>query len=290
MGTKLSQPENSLKKNLTAIILCAGEGKRIKNFIPDIPKPLIEVKNKPLLLHIISNLKRISLDSILIITGHLGNKIETYISSNKNTHSFLKGVKVLNSGEDYKKGPLYSFLSIFNNKILLRKNDIYLLIPGDTYFNPEIYTEVIKIILNNLNILETNSIIFYQKIEGIKLKATNDSMKLISSLIIEERKSKKLLKEIQQKKLAEIELMEEISQILPIFVLNHKFVAKIINTEKKLSVNTIREIVNYIIQQKNYNFIAIPIQSHYKFYDIDTRSDLLTIREEKEDNRRSDRS
>ena len=34
------------KKNITAIILCGGEGQRLRPITNDIPKPLIKIKNK----------------------------------------------------------------------------------------------------------------------------------------------------------------------------------------------------------------------------------------------------
>ena len=41
------------KKNITAIILCGGEGQRLRPITNDIPKPLIKIKNKPILKNIL---------------------------------------------------------------------------------------------------------------------------------------------------------------------------------------------------------------------------------------------
>jgi NDP-sugar pyrophosphorylase family protein len=278
MEKKLSLPRNKLEEKISAIILCAGEGKRISDFIQDIPKPLIEVKEKPLLMHILSNLKKKALNSIIIITGHLGNEIEKYVSSIKKANTSLyEKIQIINSGENYKKGPLYSFLSIANDKAILRRSQIFLLIPGDTYFNPDIFTEIFDKILGNFNRIKTKSIIFYQKIQGITLKSKSDSKKGISIVKLEREKSKEIIKEIIQKKLFEIDDNEEITQILPIFMFNAKFITRIINTENKIPVRTVREIINHIIQQKNHGICAIPINSQYRFFDIDTKSDLLDI-------------
>ena len=278
MEINLSLPKNKLEEKICAIILCAGEGKRISDFIQNIPKPLIEINNKPLLMHILSNLKDKSLNSILIVTGHLGNEIEEYVSSIKKTNiSLYEKIKIINSGENYKKGPLYSFLSITKDKAILRRNQIFLLIPGDTYFNPDIFTEIFNKILRDFNTVKTKSFIFYQKIQGITLKSEVDSQKQISTVKLEREKSKDIIKEIQQKKLFEIDDNEEITQILPIFLFNCKLINRIINAEKKISVTTIREILNYLIQQKKHTFYAIPIDSQYRFFDIDTKSDFLNI-------------
>lgn len=278
MGINLSPQENKLEEKISAIILCAGEGKRISDFIQNIPKPLIKVNEKPLLFHIISNLDKKSVKPIIIVTGHLGEEIEQYVSSIKKTNlSLYERIKILNSGVNYKKGPLYSFLSITNDRTIVRRDKIFLLIPGDTYFSPYIFTEIFDKILRNFDTFKTKSIIFYQKIQGIILKSIVDSEKQISIVKLEQQKSEETVKEIIQKKLYEVEDDEEVNQVLPILALNYKLVNRIINIEKKIAVRTIREIISYIIQHKKHAFHAIPIKSHNRFFDIDTKSDLLNI-------------
>ena len=278
MGIRLSLRENKLEGKISAIILCAGEGKRISDFIQNIPKPLIKVKEKPLLMHIISNLNKKLLKSIIIITGHLGDEIEQYVSSIEKTNiSLHEKIKLIDSGENYKKGPIYSFLSITNDRTILKRNKFFLLIPGDTYFDPDIFPEIFDKILRAFDVFKTKSLIFYQKLKGNLLKSKADYDKRISIVKLEQLKSEENIKEIKQKKIFEIDNDEEVNRILPIIAFNYKFVNRIINAEKEISVSTIREAVNYIIQQKKHAFRAIPIKSHYKFFDIDTQSDLINI-------------
>ena len=255
MEIELSLQENKFEDKISAIILCAGEGKRISKFIPNIPKPLIKVKEKPLLMHIISNLNTKLLKSIIIITGHLGAEIEQYVSSiEKKNVSLYEKIKIINSGENYKKGPLYSFLSITNDKKILRRNKFFLLIPGDTYFDPDIFPEIFDKILRAFDAFKTKSLIFYQKIHVNLLKSKADYEKRISIVKHEPQKSEEIITEIIQKKILEIDGDEEVNQILPIMVFNYKVVKRIINAEKKISVSTIREAVNYIIQKKKTHF------------------------------------
>ena len=154
MEKKLSLQKNKLLENLISIILCAGEGTRISDFIHNIPKPLIKIYDKPILSHLIFNLIKLNITSVVIITGHLRGDIETYIASLKKKDSSLRNkLLLINSGNNYKMGPLYSFLSITNKKSILRKGKIYLVFPGDTYYESILLKEILHIISNNLTIM-----------------------------------------------------------------------------------------------------------------------------------------
>jgi len=280
MEIKLSQPQNKLIENLISIILCAGEGTRISDFIHNIPKPLIEIYDKPILSHLIFNLIKLNITSVVIITGHLRGEIETYIASLKKRDDSLRNkLLLINSGNNYKMGPLYSFLSITNKKSILRKGKIYLVFPGDTYYESILLKEILHIISNNHTIMRNKSIIFYQKMKAINLKTQLNSKKLISVAKIEKTRLKEIVvKEIQQKKLSDINNNEEINLIVPLFVFNYRIISEIIETERKISATTIREVLNYIIQKKNILY-AVPIEPQYRFIDIDTKSDILGLKQ-----------
>ncbi|GAG61124.1 unnamed protein product, partial [marine sediment metagenome] len=90
MEIKLSLQKNKPIENLISIILCAGEGTRISDFIHNIPKPLIKIYDKPILSHLIFNLIKLNITSVVIITGHLREEIETYFASLKKKDDSLK--------------------------------------------------------------------------------------------------------------------------------------------------------------------------------------------------------
>ena len=278
MEIKLSLPKNNLIENLISIILCAGEGTRISDFIHNIPKPLIKIYDKPILSHLIFNLIKLNITSIVIITGHLRGEIETYIASLKKGDDSLRNkLSLINSGNKYKIGPLYSFLSITDKKSILRKDKTYIVFPGDTYYESILLKEILHVISNNLTITRNKSIIFYQKMKVINLKTQLNSKKLISIAKIEKTRSKEIVvKEIQQRKLSDINNNEEINLIVPLFVFDYRIINKIIETERKISVTTIREILNHIIKQKNILY-GVPIDLQYRFIDIDTKADILSL-------------
>ncbi|GAF77971.1 unnamed protein product, partial [marine sediment metagenome] len=199
MEKKLSLHKNSLKNKITSIILCAGEGTRISDFIRSKPKPLIEISNKPILSYLIFNLIKSQTTSIIIVTGHLQEQIENYIENIKQKdESLRKKILIINSGNDYKKGPLYSFLSITKEKSILKKDLIYLIFPGDTYFESNLISELFNSISNNSSFIQNNAIIFYQELKGNNLKNTKTPNKSISIIKTEKQESREKVKEIRQ--------------------------------------------------------------------------------------------
>ncbi|MFW9878207.1 MAG: sugar phosphate nucleotidyltransferase [Candidatus Thorarchaeota archaeon] len=96
----MSLPMNNSIDKFISIILCAGEGTRISDFIHNIPKPLIKIHNKPILSHLIVNLINLNVTSIVIITGHLREEIEKFISSFiRKDGSLQTKILLLNSGK-----------------------------------------------------------------------------------------------------------------------------------------------------------------------------------------------
>ncbi len=65
----------------TAIILAAGLGKRMRNFDPVIPKPLIKVNNKPFIQYAIDLLNEIRTKEIIINVHYKSDEILKFIHS-----------------------------------------------------------------------------------------------------------------------------------------------------------------------------------------------------------------
>jgi MurNAc alpha-1-phosphate uridylyltransferase len=85
----------------TALILCAGYGKRLNPVTLDIPKPLLKIDNVSVLEKCINLIKKLGIENILLNTFYLKEKITDYIKTN---HSDLNikviddGNKILNTG------------------------------------------------------------------------------------------------------------------------------------------------------------------------------------------------
>lgn len=63
----------------TVIILCGGKGLRLRPLTNDLPKPLVEIDNKPILEHIINHFRRYNYTKFVIATGYMSDKIEQFM-------------------------------------------------------------------------------------------------------------------------------------------------------------------------------------------------------------------
>ena len=62
---------------MQAVIMAGGKGTRLAALTKDeIPKPMVEVAGKPLLLWQVERLKAHGITDILMVIGHLGEKIQ----------------------------------------------------------------------------------------------------------------------------------------------------------------------------------------------------------------------
>ena len=62
-------------KNITVVILCGGEGLRLRPITKEIPKPLVNINNKPILSYIIEYLITSGFNNLIFATGYLSNKL-----------------------------------------------------------------------------------------------------------------------------------------------------------------------------------------------------------------------
>ena len=278
----LSQLDKDIKEfldKITPVILCAGEGVRLKEITSKIPKPLILINtldNKPILRHTIDQLLRVGVNRIVIVKGYLGNKIDDFIDRLKLERPDLKEkLETVDASDQYKLGPLYSFLSITKTINHFRRNYIYLILPGDTIFEYELLNEIFSLLEENFKLKKKDPIIFFRQIMGSYLRQ-KDKSEQISCIDIEKISSKRFLKSIKQVKVSIISNSEFINQIIPIFFFPWDFIQEIIKAERKISVTTIREVINHLIKKGN-RILAVKIERKYNFYDIDNKFDLLEL-------------
>ena len=79
----------------TALILCAGYGKRLSPITNDIPKPLLKVNKVNLLDNTLNFIKSIGITKIKINTYYLGEQISDYIKR----QDYPLNIDIINDGE-----------------------------------------------------------------------------------------------------------------------------------------------------------------------------------------------
>lgn len=80
----------------TALILCAGYGKRLNPITLKTPKPLIKIYNKELLSRAIELMISIGIKNIKINSFYLSDKIKDFVKS----QNFSKNIEVIDDGND----------------------------------------------------------------------------------------------------------------------------------------------------------------------------------------------
>ena len=80
----------------TALILCAGYGKRLNPITLTTPKPLLKINEITLLENCINLIHSLGIDKILINTFYLSEKIEQFLKNKK----FNLEIKIINDGSN----------------------------------------------------------------------------------------------------------------------------------------------------------------------------------------------
>src|SRR5271163_1639992 len=61
-----------------AVLLAAGRGTRMLELTQEIPKPMIEVRGKPILLHIVEGLRDAGIGRFLVIVGWRADVVQSF--------------------------------------------------------------------------------------------------------------------------------------------------------------------------------------------------------------------
>lgn len=153
-GQKLRNRSHAIEYILTqyfkpsvskAVILAGGQGTKMRPYTYEMPKALLPIKGKPILEHLIENLKKSGIYDIIICIGHLGDKIKDYFGNGSRfgvNIIYSEEKKTLETGGAIKK--VKNFLS----------EDPFLVIHGDILFD-----------LNLVDILD------FHKVEGLMATA-----------------------------------------------------------------------------------------------------------------------
>tara|TARA_S200000501_G_scaffold218219_1_gene204774 strand:+ start:1544 stop:2230 length:687 start_codon:yes stop_codon:yes gene_type:complete len=139
----------------TALILCAGFGKRLNPITQNTPKPLLKIKNLSLLDHCISLIEDLDIKKILINSFYLKEQINEYVKN----HTHKVEIKVIEDGDNI----LDTGGGVLN---LVNKSDEenFLVFNPDTIWNQSYVNEINHMI----------DLYFKQKLKNILLLVNKD--------------------------------------------------------------------------------------------------------------------
>ena len=158
----------------TALILCAGLGKRLNPLTLTKPKPLLELDNLTILERCINVIIKFGAKKIFLNTFHLGSQIFQFIENKKfpiDIQIIEDGVEILDTGG--------GILNMIQNS----KDDDFLIFNPDTLWNKDYVEEIKKMQdfyfsnkLNNILLLANKKLSFDKNLKG-DFKLTNNLLK-----------------------------------------------------------------------------------------------------------------
>ena len=107
---------------MKAFILAGGVGSRLLPYTTNFPKPLMPIKDKPILEIVIDRLRQAGIRDIILGTGHMAELLQAFFGDGKKF-----GVKINYSREDEPlgtAGPLNLVRGQFNETFLVMNGDI----------------------------------------------------------------------------------------------------------------------------------------------------------------------
>ena len=139
----------------TALILCAGYGKRLNPLTLEKPKPLLKINEITLLENCINLIKFLGIKKVIINTFYLNKEIENFISIKK----FNLNIKIINDGKEILNtgGGILNMINSSNEQDFMTLNP-------DTVWDKN-YAEVV---------LNMEKFYFYNKIKNILLLANKN--------------------------------------------------------------------------------------------------------------------
>jgi NDP-sugar pyrophosphorylase family protein len=111
---------------MKAVILCAGDGERLKPLTEKTPKPLIEINGKPLLSYILFSLPDEISEVHIVIKEKHNNFFKDYLESLKKK----KNIKLFYQDEN-KKGTFFALMTVKN---YFKNEKKFLVLNGDDIF------------------------------------------------------------------------------------------------------------------------------------------------------------
>lgn len=140
-----------MTRTYTAVIQAGGKGTRMRELTQDrIPKPMLELGGRPMILWQVENLKRYGIKEFIFIIGHLGEKVKEYFG---NGEAFGVHIRYIEEREPLGSGGALCFLKdmVDDNEVLLVFGDVMfdIYVPRLLSFHEEKEAEVTLLVHPN---------------------------------------------------------------------------------------------------------------------------------------------
>ena len=148
----------------TALILCAGFGKRLNPITLNTPKPLLEIKDVSMLERCINLIEKLGIQKILINTFYLKDQFSVFL----NSKNFNLDIKIIEDGENILDtgGGIQNMIKDSNEKDFIIFNP-------DTIWSNDYKDEILKMKkmyfsekLENILLLANKKLSFDKKLKG----------------------------------------------------------------------------------------------------------------------------
>ena len=105
---------------LTAVLLCGGKGDRLKPFTDSLPKPLVPLNGRPLLLHLLSYLGEVGIAKFVICVGYKAEAINEFVRENDRSEWEITCV---DSGDESKTDRIIDAREHFTGRVIICYGD-----------------------------------------------------------------------------------------------------------------------------------------------------------------------
>ena len=119
-----------------AVLLAAGKGTRMKDLTNDLPKPMLEVRGKPILLHIVEGLKAAGVSQFCIIVGYKAEVVREFFGDGA---KFGVGITYVTQTVQDGTGRVVELAKEFAG------NDPFVLSYGDILISPANYLRLVDL-------------------------------------------------------------------------------------------------------------------------------------------------
>ena len=148
----------------TALILCAGFGKRLNPITLNTPKPLLEIKDVSMLERCINLIEKLGIQKILINTFYLKDQFSVFL----NSKNFNIDIKIIEDGEH-----ILDTGGGIQNMIKDSNEEDFLIFNPDTIWSNDYKDEILKMEkmyfsekLENILLLANKKLSFDKKLKG----------------------------------------------------------------------------------------------------------------------------